>query len=154
MNLLNMTSERAKQLERICGFGLGFIGTFLVWQSGSALALYLNAGVELGSVLLQPELALRVLTGLAAFLAGMSALTERGGGAWLGGMAAFSFTILIVVLVNGQAVGLEYWRHEAITLIMIAALSLALMVARRNAPPPFSEPFEAQPEPEPALPNA
>ena len=120
------------KFRQLCGFLLGLIGTFFMWQAGAGIAQLLHAGVITNPFVefLEPEYALRCLAAIAAFLAGLAALTEKRGGAWLAGISSFLFGILTINLVAKYSI--IAWRDEAVFLVVLTGLFLCLVVARRE----------------------
>lgn len=117
-------------LVKICAFGLGLLGTIMVWQAGGIIARNMVSDVTLAQMLLDPSFSLRVLAGLTAFVAGLAALTETKGASWLSGVAVFFLGLIIAVLLLNKAVDLDEYRTELIMLIIMTCLSLAMVVAR------------------------
>lgn len=116
-------------IRKMTGFALGLFGALLMWQSGIALAHYFHAnGTEdFARLLFDPEHSLRMLSAMAAFLAGLAALTERQGGAWLAGFAACLLFIQTLAMLGGYG-SVHKWQTEAVFLIMATCLFLALVV--------------------------
>lgn len=120
-------------LIKICAFGLGLLGTIMVWQAGGIVARNTFSDVTFAQMLLDPAFSLRVLAGLSAFVAGLAALTETKGASWLSGIAVFFLGLIIAVLLLNKAVNLDEYRYELIMLIIMTCLSLAMVVARSQA---------------------
>jgi hypothetical protein len=121
-------------LRQLCGFILGGVGTWLMWQAGTGLAQYVNAShgsVSFSQALFEPATALRILTAMAAFIGGLAALVEVKGGAWLAGISSFIFGILTFAMIANRA-DVSLWRDEAIFLIILTGLFLTLVVSRRE----------------------
>lgn len=116
-------------IRKMTGFALGLFGAFLMWQSGIALAHYFhaNGADELVRLLFDPEHSLRMLSAMAAFLAGLAALTERKGGAWLAGFSASLLLVQTLAMLGGYG-SVHNWQTEAVFLILITCLFLALVV--------------------------
>ncbi|MCF6328302.1 MAG: hypothetical protein L3J02_00660 [Henriciella sp.] len=122
------------RIKKLAGFALGIFGTFLMWQSGVSLAQYFHAnGTErLSSLLFDPEYSLRMISAMAAFIAGLAALTERQGGAWLAGFAAALLAIQTLAMLGGH--GHVYaWHNEAVYLIILTGLFLTMVVSQGPA---------------------
>ncbi|MEM8617406.1 MAG: hypothetical protein AAGF20_10775 [Pseudomonadota bacterium] len=117
-------------LKRITGFALGLIATFMMWQSGIALAQYFHAygWSQFTALLFDPEYSLRLISAMAAFIAGLAALTERQGGAWLAGFASALLLIQTLALAAGHG-HVHNWQNEAIYLSVMTCLFLALVVS-------------------------
>ena len=120
-------------LIKICAFGLGLLGTIMVWQAGGLIAQNSFTNLTVSQLLFDPAFALRVLAGLSAFVAGLAALTESNGASWLTGMASFLLGLIIAILLLNKAVDLDAYRTELIMLILMTCLSLAVVVARTQA---------------------
>lgn len=116
--------------QKLTGAVLGLVGTLLIWQTGAATAIYFqSAGFsDFEMVLFNPEYSLRLLSAMAAFLAGLAALTEKRGGAWLAGLAACLFGIQTLALVYGRG-AVHQWQNEAVYLVILTSLFLALVTA-------------------------
>ena len=122
--------------RQVCGFALGLVGVWLMWHTGMGVAEYLrhaDGAASWQEALLEPKYSLRVLTALAAFVGGLSALVEKNGGHWLAGLSSFIFGILTFGLIANRA-DVSEWRNEAIILVMITGLFLTLVVARKESP--------------------
>lgn len=117
-------------LVKICAFGLGLLGTIMVWQAGGLIARNTLSDLSFYDLLFDPAFSVRVLAGMAAFFAGLAALTEIRGSSWLSGIAVFILGIIITVLLLDRAVDLDAYRTELIMLILMTCLSLAIVVAR------------------------
>ncbi|MDJ0922207.1 MAG: hypothetical protein QNI84_13855 [Henriciella sp.] len=120
-----MTKDTTRKLT---GAALGLVGTLLIWQTGAAIALYFqSAGFsEFNQVLFDPKYSLRLLSAMAAFIAGLAALTERRGGAGLAGLASCLFGVQTLAMVYGRG-HVHHWQSEAVYLIILTALFLALV---------------------------
>ena len=119
------------EIKKLAGFALGILGTFLMWQSGVSLAQYFHAnGTErLLSLMFDPEYSLRLISAMAAFIAGLAALTERQGGAWLAGFAAALLGIQTLALHGGHG-NVHAWQHEAVYLVILTGLFLTIVVSQ------------------------
>lgn len=117
-------------LIKICAFGLGLLGTIMVWQAGGIIARNTFSELSLMQMMMDPAFSLRILAGLSAFVAGLAALTETKGASWLSGIAVFFLGMIIAVLLMNKAVDLDQYRNELIMLIIMTCLSLAMVVAR------------------------
>jgi hypothetical protein len=120
--------------RQMIGFLLGGFGVWLMWQAGVGMQTYIaeaNGPKSFQEALLVPKYALRVLASLAAFVGGLAALTERTGGAWLAGISSFIFGMTVFGLI-AQREHLHAWRSEAIILIVLTGLFLALVVSRKS----------------------
>ncbi len=122
-------------VTKITGFALGLTGAFLMWHTGVTLAGYFQANgtVQLMALLFDPEHSLRLISAMAAFLAGLAALTERKGGAWLAGIAAALLGVQTMAMLGGH--GAVYaWQSEAIFLVILASLFLCMVVSEGAKP--------------------
>lgn len=122
-------------IRQAIGFILGMSGVWLMWTCGVGMAEYVaeaDGAKSVYQLLFDPEYALRFLTALAAFTGGLAALVEKSGGAWLTGITAFIFGILIFGMI-GNSGNVAEWREEAVILICLTGLFLALVVARNAA---------------------
>lgn len=121
------------RFRQFCGFCLGLLGTWIMWQVGVGLAHFIHVTVEIEfpSALTQPEIMTRMMSALAAFLAGLAALTERKGGAWLAGISTFMFSCVAIGLIHGRH-DIAVWRDDYIYLSIMTVLFLALVVLRRE----------------------
>lgn len=121
------------RFRQFCGFCLGLLGTFFMWQVGVGLAHFLHATLDITwrSLLFDPDITVRVTSAVAAFLAGLAALTERKGGAWLAGLSTFMFACVTIGLIQGHH-DVSVWRDDYIYLSILTVLFLALVVLRRE----------------------
>lgn len=121
------------RFRQFCGFGLGLLGTWFMWQVGVGLAHFIHANVNitLSALIIEPEVTLRVTSATAAFTAGLAALTERKGGAWLAGISTFMFSCVSFGVIQGRH-NIAVWRDDYIYLSILTALFLALVVLRRD----------------------
>ena len=133
---------------KILGFGLGLFGAFLMWVSGVAIAQYFHAYgfSRLFQLLYDPEYALRMLSAMAAFLAGLAALTERKGGDWLAGLSAGMLLVQTFVIVSNRGL-MAAWPNQGIYLIVMTGLFLSLVVF--NGDKTTNETIDGETSPEP-----
>lgn len=122
------------RFRQFCGFCLGLLGTWFMWQVGVGLAHFIHATLEasIPAVLTEPEVTMRLMSAVAAFLAGLAALTERKGGAWLAGLSTFMFACVTIGLIQGRH-DVSLWRDDYVYLSILTVLFLALVVLRREA---------------------
>ena len=66
---------------------------------------------------------------MAAFIAGIAALIELRGGAWLAGIAAFLMGVLTIAMI-AMGADKSLWQDEIIILFIMTSLFLGIMVAR------------------------
>lgn len=121
-------------VRQLIGFVLGGFGVWLMWQAGMGMQEYVqnaNGAKSIQEALLVPKYALRVLASLAAFVGGLAALTEKMGGAWLAGISSFIFGMTIFGLLARRE-DIYIWRSEAIILVILTGLFLALVVTRNQ----------------------
>lgn len=120
--------------RQLIGFILGGFGVWLMWQAGMGMQEYVNnsdGAKSIQEALLVPKYALRILASLAAFVGGLAALTELAGGAWLAGISSFIFGLTIFGLLANRS-DIAEWRSEAIILVVLTGLFLALVVTRNQ----------------------
>lgn len=122
------------RFRQFCGFCLGLLGTWFMWQVGVGLAYFIHSTVNITipNLIMEPDVTLRVTSALAAFLAGLAALTERRGGAWLAGISTFMFAAVAMGLIQGRH-DISVWRDDYIYLSILTTLFLALVVLRRES---------------------
>lgn len=115
-------------LRKICGFALGLFGAIVMWRSGMAVAEYFDANGtnDITRILFNPDYSLRMLAAMAAFLAGLAALTERHGGSWLAGLSACLLLIQTMAILGGRG-SVYFWQSEAAFLIIVTCLFLNLV---------------------------
>ncbi len=120
------------RFRQFCGFCLGLLGTWFMWQVGVGLAHFIHANVSitLPALVMEPEVTLRVTSATAAFLAGLAALTERRGGAWLAGISTFMFACVSLGVIQGRH-NISVWQDDYVYLSILTGLFLALVVLRR-----------------------
>jgi uncharacterized membrane protein len=134
-------------IRQCCGFGLGLLGTWFMWQVGVGLAHFIHStyNVTIPAALMDPAVTLRISSALAAFLAGLAALTERKGGAWLAGLSTFMFACVALGVLQGRH-DISVWRDDYLSLSILTILFLTLVVLRRNSDEidqPMHDPVEA-----------
>jgi hypothetical protein len=120
--------------RQMIGFILGGFGVWLMWQAGVGMQTFIanaDGAKSIQEALLVPRYALRVLASLAAFVGGLAALTEKTGGAWLAGISSFIFGMTVFGLI-AQREHLAAWRSEAVILIILTGLFLALVASRKT----------------------
>ncbi len=132
------------RFRQFCGFCLGLLGTWFMWQVGVGLAHFIHAtfGVSFPGVLFDPQVMMRLMSAVAAFLAGLAALTERKGGAWLAGLSTFMFATVTIGLIQGRH-DVSLWRDNYIYLSILTTLFLALVVLRREEDSEPSKTYDA-----------
>ncbi|WP_147372734.1 hypothetical protein [Henriciella mobilis] len=115
-----------------------------MWQVGVGLAHFIHAtfGVSFPGVLFEPQVMMRLMSAVAAFLAGLAALTERKGGAWLAGLSTFMFATVTIGLIQGRH-DVSLWRDNYIYLSILTTLFLALVVLRREEDSEPSKTYDA-----------
>ncbi len=120
-------------VKKAAGFALGLVGAVLMWQTGIALAQYFHANgtAQFSLLLFDPQHSLRMISAMAAFLAGLAALTEREGGAWLSGFAAALLLLETLALLGGHG-SVFAWQSEAVYLIILTSLFLTMVVAKNT----------------------
>lgn len=122
-------------LRQGLGFILGLVGVWLMWTYGVGMATYISHADGVKSfhqLLFDPDYALRLLMALAAFVGGLAALVEKQGGSRLTGVSAFIFGMLTFGMIGNQE-AIAPWRTEAVFLICLTGLFLALVVATNAA---------------------
>ncbi|MEO9969163.1 MAG: hypothetical protein ABJG15_04905 [Hyphomonadaceae bacterium] len=122
---------------KICGVIIGLLGGWLLWGAWSAISYQLQNGSELGEIF-DVAFSIRIMSSIAAFIAGIAALIELKGGAWLSGIAAFLMGVLTIAMI---AMGADkaLWQDEIIILFIMTALFLGTMVARGQASGEFAD---------------
>jgi hypothetical protein len=131
-------------IRQVVGFILGGFGVWMMWQAGVGMQQYIETADGAKSIqeaLLVPKYALRVLAALSAFIGGLAALTEKAGGAWLAGISSFIFGMTVFGLI-AQRDQIASWRAEAVLLVILTGLFLALVVSRKQAVPEVNEDTE------------
>ncbi|WP_084398483.1 hypothetical protein [Henriciella aquimarina] len=104
-----------------------------MWQLGVGLAHFIHATVDISipSIMVEPTIVMRTTSAVAAFLAGLAALTERKGGAWLAGISTFLFACVTLEIFHGNY-NIDVWRDDYIYLSILTVLFLTLVVFRRE----------------------
>lgn len=122
------------RFRQFCGFCLGLLGTWFMWQVGVGLAHFIHATLQINlpSILFESTVSVRIISAVAAFLAGLAALTERKGGAWLAGLSTFLFACVTLRVFQGKH-DIALWRDDFIYLSILTVLFLTLVVLRREA---------------------
>ncbi len=116
---------------KVCGVFIGLLGGWLLWGAWSAISLQLQQGSGLDDIF-DVAFSIRVMSSVAAFVAGIAALIELRGGAWLAGISAFLMGVLTIAMI---AMGTDkaLWQDEIVILFIMTALFLGIMVARGQA---------------------
>ena len=113
---------------KICGVIIGLLGGWLLWGAWSAIAQQLGNGSSFNDIF-DVAFSIRVMSSLAAFIAGIAALIELRGGAWLAGIAAFLMGVLTIAMI-AMGADKSLWQDEIIILFIMTSLFLGIMVAR------------------------
>jgi len=113
---------------KICGVFIGLLGGGLLWTAWSAISYQLQNGSGFEQIF-DVAFSIRMMSALAAFVAGIAALIELKGGAWLAGIAAFLMGVLTIAMI-AMGADKSLWQDEIIILFIMTALFLGTMVAR------------------------
>ncbi len=116
---------------RLIGFGLGLLSAAVTWQFGVIVyRFFTGGGVDYALTLLfDPDYSLRTLAFLAAFTAGLSALTEVKGGSWLAGLSMSLLFVQAMAMLGGRG-AIDLWLADAVILASFTCLFLAMTAAR------------------------
>lgn len=116
---------------KVCGIAIGLLGGWMLFGNWEIIATGLQQGLSLPEIF-NVAFSMRLLASLAAFVAGVAALTELRGGAWFAAIASFAMGVLTLGLIAmGQDKTL--WQDEIVYLFILTALFLGILVARGQA---------------------
>lgn len=119
---------------KVCGIAIGLLGGWMLFGNWEVVASGFQQGLSLPEIF-NMAFSMRLLASLAAFVAGVAALTELRGGDWFAGIASFAMGVLTLgMIAMGQDKAL--WQDEIIYLFILTTLFLGILVARGQA---FSE---------------
>lgn len=113
---------------KVCGIAVGVLGGWLLFGAWEVVAVGLQAGDPLLEIF-DAAFSMRFLAAMAAFVAGVAALTELRGGAWFAGIATFVMGVLTIGMIS-MGTDKSIWRDEIIYLFILTALFLGILVAR------------------------
>jgi len=114
--------------SKLCGIGIGLLGGWLLFGAWQTVLVGVQADLPLMAVF-DAAFSMRFLAALAAFVAGVAALTELRGGAWFAGIATFVMGVLTLgMILTGTEKSV--WQSEIIYLFIMTALFLGVLVAR------------------------
>ena len=114
--------------DKICGIAVGLLGGWLLFGAWQTILIGMQQELP-WIVIFDAAFSMRFLAAMAAFVAGVAALTELKGGAWFAGIATFIMGVLTIAMI---VTGTEktVWRDEITYLFILTALFLGILVAR------------------------
>lgn len=113
---------------KVCGIAVGLLGGWLLFGAWQTILIGVQQGLP-WMVIFDAAFSMRFLAAMAAFVAGVAALTELKGGAWFAGIATFVMGVLTIgMIVTGTEKTI--WRDEIVYLFILTALFLGILVAR------------------------
>lgn len=113
---------------KLCGIAIGLLGGWLLYGAWEAILIGIRTD-QPWPVIFDAAFSLRFLAALSAFVAGMAALTELKGGAWMAGISTFMMGVLTVGMIS-TGVDKTIWQDQVIYLFILTALFLGILVAR------------------------
>ena len=114
--------------SKLCGIGIGLLGGWLLFGAWQTILVGIREEVP-WVVIFDTAFSMRFLASLAAFVAGVAALTELRGGAWFAGISTFVMGVLTVGMIVTET-DKTIWQDEIIYLFILTALFLGILVAR------------------------
>lgn len=116
---------------KLCGAGIGLLGGWLLFGAIQTIATGLTSGSSLWQTF-DAAFSLRFLVALTAFVAGVAALSEVKGDAFLAGFATVFMGVLTLSMIL-TGVDKTVWRDEIIYLFILTALYLGILAAREKS---------------------
>ena len=113
---------------KLCGIAIGLLGGWLLYGAWEVILMGIRADMP-WTVIFDAAFGLRFLAAMAAFIAGVAALTELRGGAWFAGIASFIMGTLTIGMIF-MGIDKTIWQDQVIYLFILTALSLGILVAR------------------------
>jgi len=113
---------------KICGIAIGLLGGWLLYGAWEVILEGIRKDMP-WTVIFDAAFSLRFLAAMAAFVAGVAALTELKGGAWFAGIATFVMGTLTIGMIS-MGVDKTIWQDQVIYLFILTALFLGILVAR------------------------
>jgi len=114
--------------DKWCGIGIGVLGGWLLFGAWQTVVIGIREGAS-WSQIFDAAFSLHFLASVAAFVAGIAALTELKGGAWFAGIATFIMGVLTIGMIF-TGVEKTIWQDQIIYLFALTALFLGILVAR------------------------
>ena len=113
---------------KLCGIAIGSLGGWLLYGAWEVILMGIRTDMP-WTVIFDAAFSLRFLAAMAAFIAGVAALTELKGGAWFAGIATFIMGTLTIGMIS-MGVDKTIWQDQVIYLFILTALFLGILVAR------------------------
>lgn len=113
---------------KLCGIAIGLLGGWLLYGAWETILIGIRTD-QPWLVIFDAAFSMRFLAALSAFVAGMAALTELKGGAWMAGISTFMMGVLTVGMIS-TGVDKTIWQDQVIYLFILTALFLGILVAR------------------------
>lgn len=120
---------------RICGVALAALGGYMLWQSASAVMFQARLGIPAAEALLDFVVLLRVVSALAAVLAGVAAFAGLRLAGWLGALSVSVLAVLAFAMI-GMGADRSLWQDEIVHLFLILALVVGIALAQGRQGPP------------------
>lgn len=114
--------------SKVCGIAIGALGGWLLYGAWQTILIGVRADMSWPDIL-NAAFSLRFVAAMAAFVAGVAALTELKGGAWFAGIATFIMGTLTIGMIF-MGVDKTDWQDQVIYLFILTALFLGILVAR------------------------
>ncbi len=114
--------------DKWCGVGIGTLGGWLLFGAYQKMLIGIREGDSWMSII-DAAFSMHFLAALAAFVAGVAALTELKGGAWFAGIATFIMGVLTISMIY-TGVEKSVWQDQIVYLFGLTALFLGILVAR------------------------
>lgn len=114
--------------SKLCGIAIGALGGWLLFGAWQTILIGMKNDLP-WAVIFDAAFSMRFLASLAAFVAGVAALTELKGGAWFAGISTFIMGVLTLGMIL-TGTDKSIWQSEIIYLFILTALFLGILVAR------------------------
>ena len=114
--------------DKWCGIGIGLLGGWLLFGAWQKVLLGVQTDTGWFEIF-TAAFSMHFLAALAAFVAGVAALTELKGGAWFAGISTFIMGVLTISMIF-TGVEKSIWQDQIVYLFALTALFLGILVAR------------------------
>ncbi len=114
--------------DKWCGIGIGLLGGWLLFGAWQKVLLGVHTDLSWFEIF-TAAFSMHFLAALAAFVAGVAALTELKGGAWFAGISTFIMGVLTISMIF-TGVEKSIWQDQIVYLFALTALFLGILVAR------------------------
>ena len=114
--------------DKWCGIGIGVLGGWLLFGTYQQFLIGIRDDISWVEIF-TAAFSMHFLAAMAAFVAGIAALIELKGGAWLAGISTFIMGVLTIGMIF-TGVEKTIWQDQIVYLFALTALFLGILVAR------------------------